>query len=84
MKAFFELGNKLILLKKGKRRGDFLHLSQNFKVKISFALYSTRHEGKTFPKNLIVLLKNDKKVSLSFNIDAYVLTATLWFWTLKL
>ena len=48
-----------------------------------FALYSTRYEDKTFP-NLIILLKNGKSVSWSFNIaDACALTATLWFWTLR-
>ncbi|KOX73139.1 hypothetical protein WN51_14626 [Melipona quadrifasciata] len=45
------------------------NLQQNFKVKeiFSLALYSTRHEGKIFQRtidrNLIVLLKNGKKIS---------------------
>ena len=38
------------------------------------ALYSSHHEGETFPRNLIVLLKNGK-------IHVCVLTATLYFWT---
>ena len=41
-----------------------------------FAFYSSRR------RNLIVVLKNGKKISYSFNTaNACVLTATLWYWT---
>ena len=43
-----------------------LTLILNFKI-FFFVLYSTHHEGKTFPRNLIVLLKNGEKVFQSFN-----------------
>ena len=47
-----------------------LILTLHFKVKkfLFLALYSTHHEGKTFPRNLIVFLKNGRNVSYSFNI----------------
>ena len=47
-----------------------------------FLYYILLIEGKTFSRNLMVLLKKDKKVAWSFNsANACVLTATLWFWT---
>ena len=60
----------------------------NFKI---FALFSkilhcillmTKLFQRTIGYNLIVLLTNGKNVSWSFNTtDAWILTATLWFWT---
>ena len=59
---------------------NYISQSLFFKVKLFLVtLYSTRHK-RTTDRNLIVLLKNGKEASQSFNTeDTRVLTATLWF-----
>ena len=68
--------------------GDTKNLPQNWpwpqiswSESFSFCIVLSAHrEDKAFPKNHIVLLKNERKISSSFNTaNMSVLTATLWF-----
>ena len=55
--------NSTLSIWRGNTREEFAaKLALNFKVKnFSLFLHCTLHEGKTFPRKLTVLLKNDKK-----------------------
>lgn len=57
-KLFVHGGLGLIEKKVIKRRSLSMKFSSFF-----FSFCSTRHEGKTLPRNLVVLLKNGEEVS---------------------